>query len=336
VIGREPAEPGTVSLALAGDTMLGRLVAQAILTNSPESIVADEVVAVTRSADLFVLNLECCISERGTPWPDPRKPFFFRARPAATEVLTRLGVHCVTLANNHALDFGPVALLDTFDHLRSAGIKWVGAGRNRAEARAPQLLEANGLRLAVLGCSDHPPEYAAGPASPGIAYSDFRGGLDWLPAAIAELDADVVLVTPHWGPNMTPEPLPYVRRSADTLRSLGATLVAGHSAHVFHGVRPGVLYDLGDFIDDYAVDRVLRNDLGLLFLVTLDREGPVRLEAVPLKLELAHTRLAEGEEAAWIRNRFRAACAALGTQVAEEQGRLVVEWRSERGIAQAG
>jgi poly-gamma-glutamate synthesis protein (capsule biosynthesis protein) len=307
--------------------MLGRQVAEAIVSTGPESLFAEEVVALTRAADLFVLNLECCISERGTPWPDPRKPFFFRAPPAATEVLTRIGADCVTLANNHALDFGPVALLDTFAYLEAAGIRWVGAGRNRAEARAPVILEKNGLRLGVIGCSDHPPAFAAGPGAPGIAYVDLQRGLEWLPEAIEQLDVDAVLVTPHWGPNMIPEPLPYVRRAAADLRSAGATLVAGHSAHVFHGVEPGVLYDLGDFIDDYAVDRE-RNDLGLLCFVTLDKQGPLRLEALPLKLEYCHTRLADGEEADWVRHRFRTACAALGTEVADEDGRLVVAWRT--------
>jgi len=71
---------------------------------------------------------------------------------------------------------------------------------------------------------------------------------------------------------------------ADALRDAGAALVAGHSAHVFHGVGDRILYDLGDFLDDSAVDRLLRNDLGLLFLVTLDGGRPVRLEAVPLRL----------------------------------------------------
>jgi poly-gamma-glutamate capsule biosynthesis protein CapA/YwtB (metallophosphatase superfamily) len=313
-----------ISLALAGDTMLGRKVAEKIAAEGPDGLVADEIVELTQAADLFVLNLECCTSERGTPWPDPRKPFFFRAPPAATEVLNRLGVDCVTLANNHTLDFGPQALLDTLEHLRAAGIAWVGAGRNVEEARAPAALDADGFRLAVLGCSDHPPDFAAGPDAPGIAYADLRRGLDWLPAAIASLDADSVLVTPHWGPNMTPAPLSYIRRAAEGLRGAGTTLIAGHSAHVFQGVEPGVLFDLGDFLDDYAVDPKLRNDLGLLYLVTLDRGVPRRLEAVPLKLEFGHTRLADGEDAAWIRRRFGAASAALGTEVAEEDGRLVV------------
>ena len=85
-----------------------------------------------------------------------------------------------------------------------------------------------------------------------------------------------------------------------------------------------VLYELGDFLDDYRVDRELRNDLGLLFLVDL---AGSRLEAIPLKLEYAHTRFADGEDAAWIRRRFADACAAFGTAVTEEDGRLVCSWR---------
>ncbi len=115
-----------------------------------------------------------------------------------------------------------------------------------------------------------------------------------------------------------------MRRVADLLREAGATLVAGHSAHVFHGVARGVLFDLGDFIDDYRVEPGLRNDLGLLFLVDLAGD---RLEAIPLKLEYAYTRLADGDDRAWIRRRFTDACAALGTSVADEDGRLVAAWR---------
>src|SRR5919106_3300835 len=104
---------GTIEIALAGDTMLGRSVAKALATMPPEDLVAEDLAAITREADLFLLNLECCISERGDPWPDPAKPFFFRAPPSAVDLLAQIGVDCVTLANNHALDFGATALLDT-------------------------------------------------------------------------------------------------------------------------------------------------------------------------------------------------------------------------------
>jgi poly-gamma-glutamate synthesis protein (capsule biosynthesis protein) len=72
---------------------------------------------------------------------------------------------------------------------------------------------------------------------------------------------------------------------------------------------------------------VLRNDLGLLFFVTLDHAGPSRVEALPLKLDYCHTKVARGEDAAWIRRRFRQACAALGTDVREEDGGQVIELR---------
>src|SRR5919109_5165205 len=146
-------------LALAGDTMLGRGVAQRLAEAPPASLFAPEVVEAAREADLFVLNLECCISERGSPWPDPGKPFFFRAPPAATETLQHLGVDCVTLANNHALDFGEDALLDTFEHLERAGIEWVGAAPDPQRARASVRVEAAGASIDLVGCSDHPDDF---------------------------------------------------------------------------------------------------------------------------------------------------------------------------------
>jgi poly-gamma-glutamate capsule biosynthesis protein CapA/YwtB (metallophosphatase superfamily) len=318
----------TVTVALAGDTMLGRSVAQTLTRTPPQALVASEVRATLAQADLVVLNLECCISERGRPWQASGKPFFFRAPPRAVELLVLLGTDCVTLANNHALDYGVDALTDTLEYLAAAGIAAVGAGADLERAQRPVTLAAGGLRVAVVGATDHPPDFAAGPDRPGVAFADLaRQVPDWLLESVRAADAEVVLVTPHWGPNMTSAPVRHVRRAADALVDAGATLVAGHSAHVPHGVAGPVLYDLGDFLDDYRVDPRLRNDLGLLFLVTLDTRGPVRLEALPLKLEYCHTRLATGEDAAWMRHRFRAACAALGTTVEEAAGRLLISWR---------
>lgn len=316
-----------MKLALAGDTMLGRGVAERLAQVPPTALFADDVVAAAREADLFILNLECAISDRGEPWPDPGKPFFFHAPPVAVEALQQLGVGCVTLANNHALDFGTVALLDTCRHLTNAGIEWVGAGVDERTARAPVVLERGGLRVGVIGVTDHPSDYAASADRPGVAYADLRQRTPgWLLDTVRRIDADVVVVSPHWGPNMVSEPVAHVRSAASALLDAGATIVAGHSAHVFHGVANRVLYDLGDFIDDYARDPALHNELGLLWLVTFDGPVPTRVEAVPLALDHCHTRHANRDEAAWITNRFHRACAALGTSVEEHAGRLVVEW----------
>lgn len=322
----------SVTLALAGDTMLGRGVAAVIGSALPRPLFASEVVDAARGADLFVLNLECCISSaRGERWPDPEKPFFFRAPPAAVEHLSGLGVSCVTLANNHALDYGREALLETLAHLHAAGIRTVGAGVDLEAARRPAVLEANGFRLGVVGITDHPAAFAAGPGRPGVAFADLTHGVPaWALELVAGIDADAVLVTPHWGPNMATRPLRPIRAAASHLLAAGATVVAGHSAHVFQGIEGPVLYDLGDFVDDYVRDAVRRNDLGLLYLLTLDADGPIRLEAIPLRLEHCYTRLAHGDDALWVRRRLRRACAHFGTSVGEADGRLVVEWRRER------
>jgi poly-gamma-glutamate synthesis protein (capsule biosynthesis protein) len=321
------ADGGRIRIALAGDTMLGRGVAETI-ARSRKAPVASEVIAAAAEADVFIVNLECCISSRGRPWPDPRKPFFFRAPPIAAELLAGIGVRCVTLANNHALDYGPEALLDTLDHLAAAGIAAVGAGPDAATARAPHVITAGDTRLAVLGVSDHPADFAAEPDRPGIAYAHLPqdASRGWLADAVADArrDVDALLVTPHWGPNMTLGPSAILRRSARALLEAGATLVAGHSAHVPHGAERGVLYDLGDFIDDYAVDPRLRNDLGLLFLVDLGDDGPQRLEAVPITIEHRHTRVARGDDAEWIRRRFIRACAELGTAAVQHDDRVLV------------
>jgi len=312
-----------IKLALAGDTMLGRAVADRLATSSPESLFAPEIVQIANEADLFVMNLECCISERGTRWAAPGKAFFFRAPASAAEALAVLGVDCVCMANNHALDFGEEALQDTLDHLARVGIAWAGAGGDADHAREPAVLGAGGFRLGVLSLCDHPEDFAAAPGRPGVAFADLKRGVpDWVSAAVRSVEADAVLVTPHWGPNMVRSPVPHVRRAARALVGAGATLVAGHSAHVFHGVQGRVLFDLGGFIDDYAVDPVLRNDLGLLWLVTLDERGPLSLEAVPLTLDFCRTRLADGANAAWVEQRLTDACHAMGTEVIAEGRRL--------------
>ena len=379
----------SIVLCLAGDAMLGRAVGSALTSARPHVAFAPEIKAAVAEADLFVANLECCITQSGTRWPSTDKQFYFRAPPEAADALAQLGVHCVTLANNHVLDFGREALHDTLRHLTEAGIRFVGAGPDLTSARAPVTLDAAGFRLAVVAVTDHPADYTATETDAGVAYADLsRGVPSWVidTLAAARTNADAVLLSPHWGPNLTMRPPRHVRSAAATLGG-HATLIAGHSAHVFHGVEGTVLYDIGDFINDYAsaegsrslmrgalrklrreltgvttdvaatlsrgrstpIDRTagsflqtqrwrltnamrmvrartLRSDLGLLFFVTMDQGGPQRLEALPIKLERCHTRLAVGEDAAFVHRRFSAACSGFGTAVSREGDRSVIVW----------
>jgi poly-gamma-glutamate capsule biosynthesis protein CapA/YwtB (metallophosphatase superfamily) len=316
------------TIALGGDLMLGRSVAATLADLAPADVWSPELRAVFGEAEIAVVNLECCISDRGEPWEPERKPFHFRAPPSAIDALTAIGVRAVWLANNHALDFGRQALVDTLDNLAAAGIAVVGAGRDLTEARTGRTVEAGGALIGLVAFADHPAEFAATPDGPGIAFADIAGGAPaWVLDEVRRLSrtCDVVIGGPHWGPNMRSTPPPRHRTVADDLIAAGLGALAGHSAHVVHGVQRidgvPIMYDLGDLLDDYAVDPRLRNDLGMLALLTPGE----RLELVPLRLEFARTTLARGADQATIVERVMLASRAMGTELRLEDDRLVLD-----------
>jgi poly-gamma-glutamate capsule biosynthesis protein CapA/YwtB (metallophosphatase superfamily) len=320
------------TIGLLGDVMLGRGVAERLAEVPPEGVWSPEVRELCLDCDLVICNLECCISDRGEPTPRiPGKPFFFRAPPVAIESLRAIGVDAVGLANNHALDFEEPALLDTLEFLAEAGIEFAGAGADQEAARAGVVVERDGVRVGLVAVSDHPLEYAAGLDEPGIAYAELDRGLpNWVTAELGRVrDAcDQVIAFPHWGPNMNPHTAHWQEAAVAELIDAGATLVAGHSAHVFHGVgwERGTpqLYDLGDALDDYAVDRRLRNDLGVLALWRPSTPS-APLELVGLRLDYCRTELAHGDDAEWIAARLADSCARLGSSVeraAEQRFRI--------------
>jgi poly-gamma-glutamate capsule biosynthesis protein CapA/YwtB (metallophosphatase superfamily) len=313
------SDPSAPTIGVLGDVMLGRAVGDQ-LAAEPESGWSEELLELTRACDLVVANLECCLSERGRPTAlIAGKPFFFRGPPQMVRALTALGNVAVGLANNHALDFGPEALIDTLRILEAAGVSSAGAGDDVARARRGSVVPvADGVGL--LAVSDHPAEFAASAQRPGIAYADLATGIpNWIADELRRLRGECrrVIAFAHWGPNMTTGPAPWQRRVAAELHELGADLVAGHSAHVFHGVgwseRGPLVYDLGDALDDYAIDPRLRNDLGVLALWRPDAEP--ELELVGLELRYCRTELARGAEADWIAARLHDASSPLGTAV---------------------
>jgi poly-gamma-glutamate capsule biosynthesis protein CapA/YwtB (metallophosphatase superfamily) len=311
--------------------MLGRSVAKRLEQAPARRVWSDEVVELCAGCDAVVCNLECCVSERGGRTSRvPGKPFFFRAPPSAVGELAAVGVRGVSLANNHALDYETDALADTIELVSAAGIATAGAGADREGARRGMVVDAGGTRIGVLAVTDHPAEYAAQPGSPGVAWAELRAATpQWVLEELRRLRAaaDLVVAFPHWGPNMTTEPARWQRRRARELVEAGADLIAGHSAHVFHGLelvegRP-VLYDLGDALDDYAVDERLRNDLGILALWR--PEADFAIEVVGLRLDFCETAVATGADADWIAERLQRACSRLGTTAERvSEARLLV------------
>ena len=325
-----------ITLALTGDVMLGRGVDEALGGMRPDEPWGDTL-SLLDSADLRLTNLECAITTHENPWNRTPKTFHFRADPSrAIRVLRAARIDACSLANNHTLDFEEEGLLDTLKHLDGAGIRHAGAGRDLAEATRQAILDGpDEEKVALLAFTDNEPPFAAGVDRPGTNYlptSLEPGVLDRVEEAIAgarEAGADTILFSNHWGPNMMERPRELFRRFARAVVDRGADVYFGHSAHVFQGVEvyrgKPILYDTGDFIDDYAVDEWLRNDRSFVFLVSVEGGEFRRLELFPVVLSFARTGLATGREREEILRRMERLSAEFGTTFVRHEGGLVLE-----------
>ena len=131
----------------------------------------------------------------------------------------------------------------------------------------------------------------------------------------------------HWGANFVERPSPLFRSFARRVIELGADIYYGHSAHICQGIEihqgKPILYDTGNFIDDYAVHPMLRNDRSCLFKVMFERGRLCRIELLPVSLSVAHVALARGEEFEAICTRMEMLCDELGTQLKRGSDRLL-------------
>ena len=313
-----------LTLALAGDIMLGRMV-DATIAKRGFAYPWGDVLPVRERADLFLANLECALTASSGRWFDGReKAFYFRADPSVVETL-RLGrVDFVSLANNHAGDYGHEGLLETVRTLDAAGIAHAGAGATTRAAAAPAYLTSHGRRVGVVAFADHPREWAATDQSPGINYTTVdvaAGAFAAVQDAVGEArrNADVVILSIHWGPNMRARPTRAFQAFARRVIDAGADIFWGHSAHVVQGIElwgDGViLYDSGDFIDDYAVDAALRNDLSALFLVHITPTGTMDVELLPVQIDNMQVNTARGLAREVFVRQFATLCAEMGTEL---------------------
>ncbi|KAB1196180.1 MULTISPECIES: CapA family protein [Haloferax] len=326
----------TVTLGFTGDVMLGRLVNQRQEHRPPHAVWGSMRELLSELDGLFI-NLECCLSTRGRPWTLTHHPFHFRADPAwAIPALQDVGVTWTALANNHVLDFGEDALEDTFVALESGGIPYGGAGRTEADAWQPSHVRVAGLDIAFVAFTDNTPEFAAAADEPGTAYVEIdpndEACLERVGDALARAragDPDLLVVSSHWGPNMREYPPPSFQQFARWLVEHGADIVHGHSAHAFQGVElfddSLILYDTGDFVDDYAVDSVLRNDRSFLFEVEVTETGVVqKLRMVPTEIAEFAVHEAFPAVATWCREKMVERSSPFDTVVDVEDEALVV------------
>jgi poly-gamma-glutamate synthesis protein (capsule biosynthesis protein) len=323
-----------LTLAFTGDVMLGRYVNE-LLGNVTPADMWNDLLPHLAQADLRIVNLECALTRHRRQWARSEKLFHFRADPKAVRVLQAARIDACVLANNHILDFEERGLRDTLHVLGANGIRHAGAGVNAAKAAAPAMLEANGARVALLACTDNEPAFAAGAGHPGTNYLAVSLQAETLAriadgiAQAREQGADLVVFSNHWGANFVERPSPEFRSFARHVIELGADVYYGHSAHICQGIEihrgKPILYDTGNFIDDYAVHPLLRNDRSCLFKVMFERGRLQRVELLPVSLDVGYVALARGKELEAICARMEMLCAEFGTKLVRCGERLVYE-----------
>lgn len=295
-----PTPSMQVNLQAVGDIMMARTIGDMVLTQGPDSIFSG-VQSVLETADLLVGNLECAITGGGEPQP---KIYTFAAPPAAALALGLAGFDVLSLANNHAMDFGSVGLLDTRINLGQYGIASVGAGANAVEAHAPVILERNGLRVAFLAYVDVPNEFTgfdthtwiATNTQPGVAWA-YRDQIK-VDVTAARLLADVVVVFLHSGYEMNDMVVAHQRGEAITAIDAGAALVIGSHPHILQAVEKYhgglIAYSLGNFVFD---DNEGISNASVILQVLLSRQGVENYHFFPVLIENGLPRLAADWEA---------------------------------------
>ena len=243
-----------------------------------------EVWEYLRSADLAMVNLELPLTSSDVP---ADKAITLRANPSIAPSIREGGLNAATVANNHALDYGPDGLLETLAVLENAGVAAMGGGETLESVLRPAVLSAGGRKVAAFGlASTLPPGYAAGPRRPGIAPVRARsrflvdsvtldeqpGMSPWVETEAVQEDVeracrriseirsevDLIVVQMHWGiPHgwcaAFQGPLAdYQRPVGHALVEVGADLIVGHHPHTVHGVelhgRGLIAYSLGNFL----------------------------------------------------------------------------------------
>ncbi|WP_371478587.1 CapA family protein [Kitasatospora sp. NBC_00315] len=276
-----PRPDGVITVAFAGDVHFeGRT--ESRLAVAPPDHALGPISATLSDADLSVLNLETAITDRGAPEP---KLYTFRTSPRALDALKDSGVDVVSLANNHAVDFGADGLTDTLAAKADSPIPVIGLGRNAKEAYEPYLTTIRGVKVAVLAASQVEDltnqKWRAGATKPGIASAlDVTALLKAVTEA--KKQARVVIVYLHWGEEGKACPTAAQSALAKKLAAAGVTAVVGTHAHTMVGA--GMLgntfvgYGFGNFLWYGTSDYPNSDDTGVTTL-TLTAAGKVTGES---------------------------------------------------------
>jgi poly-gamma-glutamate synthesis protein (capsule biosynthesis protein) len=279
--------------------MLSRNVAQTSFAHGDFCYSFLKVAPILRRATLAFANLESPLSDQG------QQINMFRADPRFLAGLQYAGIDLVSLANNHIMDYGTEAFLDTMERLTAQGVFYVGAGTDLTRARQGRLFNLGGVKVGFLAYTQVgpgftytrvPQHWVATDELPGVV----PARVDYLQEDLARLKqvADLVIVSFHWGQEYVHLPTATQQLLGRTALAAGADLVLGHHPHVIQGLAFGeegvIAYSLGNFIFDQRPE-VTRQ--GLVLEAAGDHRGIRQLRCTPIIIKDEQPQVAEGDDA---------------------------------------
>lgn len=265
-------------IILGGDVMIGRLFNSVIQKNPSFNIWGKNLKSHLENSDLFVFNLETTLTKANTKYP--KKRFNYKLLPEYAKIALNnisQNIYC-SLANNHILDFGIKGLKETIRTLKSLNIEHTGAGLNLKEAQKLVVMNINETRIGFLSAADHYSYWAATSTKPGIWYINPQKHDQEVLNIVkkSKKKCDLLIFSCHMQSNYVDVIDENIKLFYRSLIDEGVDIVHGHSPHHILPVEKYkngyIFYSLGDLIDDYAIDRHYRNDLGVLIDVIIQNK----------------------------------------------------------------
>ncbi len=292
---QEPETQQDVTVVFSGDILLSSYVLNNYEKSGINGILSEELQSEMQNADITMVNEEFPFSNRGTQAQD--KQFTFRVDPGYVKILQEMGIDVVTVANNHALDYGTDALSDTFQTLDNAGIAYVGAGDNLERASQPYVIKAGGKTFGFLAASRVIPEVSwnIDNRQPGMLCTYDSAELC---NAIqkAKETCDYVVVYVHWGIERENTPQDYQRQLGKAYIDAGADMVIGAHPHVLQGIEyyngKPIIYSLGNYIFNQEINSTV------LLKTTITPENEITLQLIPAYASGAKTQKMQEEDGA--------------------------------------
>lgn len=286
----EETGTGDTTIIFAGDVLLSDYVLENYKNQGIGGVVNDTLLSQLQSADITVVNEEFPFGTTGTKAED--KQFTFRVNPSYITVSQEMGVDAVTLANNHVLDFGEEALLETMETLDSAGILYAGAGDSVERAKQVQKMEVNGKTYGMLAASRVIPvtSWNVENHTPGV-FCTYDATALVKEIQQAKKKCDYLAVYVHWGVERNNQPEDYQRNLAKQYIDAGADVVIGSHPHVLQGIEfyqgKPIFYSLGNFIFNQSIDKTMAVKL------EIPEEGEPIIRLLPASAQNARTGILE-------------------------------------------